>query len=410
MYNKIVKCRSCDNKKLINIVNLGKQPLANALLKNTKGFKKEIKVPLILCICKNCKLIQLTHTVNPKILFKKYLWVTGTSQKVKTYRNFFFHKLKKYVKLKNNFICEIASNDGFFLEYVKNNNTVIGIDPAKNIARIANSKGIKTHTDFFNSDTAKKIIKLYKKKPELVICRNVIPHIDNIKSVMLGLSKIISEEGVGAIEFHNAKNIIKNNHYDYIYHEHIFYFTLTSINKVLKNHGLFGFDYFKSPISGGSYVILFKKKKTIETSKFKKMIGIETREKLTSINTWKKLGPICKKHKKNLNEIIKKLKMKKSIAAYGASARSSTLINFLNLNNQTIQRVFDLNPLKENLFTPGSYIKIEKPIAKKINKYDVIFLLAWNFKDEIIKFLNRVKFKGDVIIPLPNIKLQKIKR
>ena len=90
MYNKIVKCRSCDNKKLINIVNLGKQPLANALLKNTNGFKKEIKVPLILCICKNCKLIQLTHTVNPKILFKKYLWVTGTSQKVKTYRNFFF--------------------------------------------------------------------------------------------------------------------------------------------------------------------------------------------------------------------------------------------------------------------------------------------------------------------------------
>jgi len=156
MYNKITKCRSCDSKKLINIVNLGKQPLANALLKNIKGFKKEIKVPLILCICKNCKLIQLTHTVNPKILFKKYLWVTGTSQKVKTYRNFFFHKLKKYVKLKNNFICEIASNDGFFLEYVKNNNTVIGIDPAKNIARIANSKGIKTHTDFFNLDTAKK--------------------------------------------------------------------------------------------------------------------------------------------------------------------------------------------------------------------------------------------------------------
>jgi hypothetical protein len=409
MYTKITKCRSCDNKKLANIVDLGNQPLANALLKNTKEFKKENKIPLILCICQNCKLIQLTHTVNPKILFKKYLWVTGTSQKVKTYRKFFFDKLKKYINLNNNFICEIASNDGFFLEYVKKNNTVIGIDPAKNIAKIANLKGIKTHTDFFNLNTAKKIIKLYKKKPELVICRNVIPHIENIKSVMLGLNEILSEDGVGAIEFHNAKNIIKKNHYDYIYHEHIFYFTLTSINKVLKKFGLFGFDFFKSPISGGSFVILFKKKKIKETSKFKKMINLETKDKLNSITNWKKLNQICIKHKKNLNKIIKGFSNNNKIAAYGASARSSTLINFLNQNNQTIKKIFDLNPLKKGLYTPGTFIKIENPIIRNIKKFDVIFLLAWNFKEEIINFLKKIKFKGNIIIPLPDIKLLRLK-
>ena len=409
MYTKITKCRSCDNKKLANIVDLGNQPLANALLKNTKEFKKENKIPLILCICQNCKLIQLTHTVNPKILFKKYLWVTGTSQKVKTYRKFFFDKLKKYINLNNNFICEIASNDGYFLEYVKKNNTVIGIDPAKNIAKIANSKGIKTHVDFFNLNTAKKIVKLYKKKPELVICRNVIPHIENIKSVMLGLNEIISEDGVGAIEFHNAKNIIKKNHYDYIYHEHIFYFTLTSINKVLKKFGLFGFDFFKSPISGGSFVILFKKKKIKETSKFKKMINSETKDKLNSITNWKKLNQICIKHKKNLNKIIKGLSNNNKIAAYGASARSSTLINFLDQNNQIIKKIFDLNPLKKGLYTPGTFIKIENPIIRNIKKFDVIFLLAWNFKEEIINFLKKIKFKGNIIIPLPDIKLLKLK-
>ena len=409
MYTKITKCRSCDNKKLANIVDLGNQPLANALLKNTKEFKKENKIPLILCICQNCKLIQLTHTVNPKILFKKYLWVTGTSQKVKTYRKFFFDKLKKYINLNNNFICEIASNDGYFLEYVKKNNTVIGIDPAKNIAKIANSKGIKTHVDFFNLNTAKKIVKLYKKKPELVICRNVIPHIENIKSVMLGLNEIISEDGVGAIEFHNAKNIIKKNHYDYIYHEHIFYFTLTSINKVLKKFGLFGFDFFKSPISGGSFVILFKKKKIKETSKFKKMINSETKDKLNSITNWKKLNQICIKHKKNLNKIIKGLSNNNKIAAYGASARSSTLINFLDQNNQIIKKIFDLNPLKKGLYTPGTFIKIENPIIRNIKKFDVIFLLAWNFKEEIINFLKKIKFKGNIIIPLPDIKLLRLK-
>ncbi len=260
MFNKITKCRVCDSKNLIDIVNLGRQPLANALLKNKKQTKKEIKIPLILCVCKKCKLVQLKHTVKPSILFKKYFWVTATSNRVKSYRKFFFDKIKKYIKLKNNFVCEIASNDGFFLEPIKNNNDVIGIDPAENIAKIANLKGIKTHVNFFNFNTSKKIFKIYKKKPELVICRNVIPHIENIKSVMKGLNNIISEDGVGAIEFHNAKNIINNNHYDYIYHEHIFYFTLTSINDVLKRNGLYGFDYFQSPISGGSFVILFKKK------------------------------------------------------------------------------------------------------------------------------------------------------
>ena len=410
MYNKIDKCRSCDNKKLIDIVNLGRQPLANALLNSVNDFKKEIKIPLKLTICKECKLVQLTHTVDPKILFKKYLWVTGTSQKVKTYRKFFFKKLKKYVNLQNNFICEIASNDGFFLEYVKNNNTVIGIDPAKNISKIANSKGIKTYVEFFNLNSAKKIVKIYKKKPDLVICRNVIPHIENIKSVMQGLKEIISNNGIGAIEFHNAKNIICKNHYDYIYHEHIFYFTLTSINKVLRKNGLFGFDYFKSPISGGSYVILFKKNKSRETLKFKNMIYEESVQKLNSIKNWKKLNLICKKHKIKLNKMINKLKTNNNIAAYGASARSSTLINFLNQNNQSIKKVFDLNSLKRGLFTPGTHIMIEKPISKKINKFDIIFLLAWNFKDEIIRFLKKIKFRGNVIIPLPNIKLLNLKK
>ena len=410
MYFKINKCRSCDNRELINIVNLGKQPLANALLKNLRQIKKEIRVPLAICMCKKCKLIQLTHTVSPSILFKKYLWVTGTSQKVSSYRKFFFKKLKKYKSLKNNFICEIASNDGFFLEKVKKDNQVIGIDPAKNIGKIANLKGIKTHIDFFNLNTAKKINKIYKKKPDLIICRNVIPHIENIKSVMQGLKILISDNGIGVIEFHNAKNIIKNSHYDYIYHEHIFYFTLTSINNVLKNNGLYGFDFFKSPISGGSFVILFKKMKTNQSKNFKKMIEYENKSQINSITKWKKLDKVCLDHKFRLNNIIKKFAKEKDVAAYGASARSSTLINYLNLDNKTIKKVFDLNPLKSNLYTPGTHILIKKPFDKELNKFNIIILLAWNFKREILNYLKKIKFIGDIIIPLPKIKLVKLKK
>lgn len=404
MFKKISKCRACNNKYLSNVVDLGKQPLANALIKK-KDFKKEIKVPLELCICNNCKLVQLNHTVEPKVLFQKYLWVTGTSEKVKDYRKIFFKKIKKYIPLKNNFICEVASNDGFFLEYVNKNNQVIGIDPAKNIAKIAAEKGIKTHVEFFNHLTSKKIVQKYKKKPDLIICRNVIPHIENIQSVMKGLNTLLSENGIGAIEFHNAKNIIFKKHYDYIYHEHIFYFTMTSINNILKKFGLYGFDYFKSPISGGSYVILFKKKKLSKSISLKKILLEEKKLNLNSIREWQKLNKICLNHKEKFNNILNKYIKSNKIAAYGASARSSTLINYLELNNIVIKKVFDLNSLKHNLYTPGTHIIIKKPDKKVIKNYDIILILAWNFKNEIYDYLKKINFRGKVIIPLPKIKL-----
>ena len=362
-----------------------------------------------LVVCNKCKLAQLNHTVDPKVLFQKYLWVTGTSKKIKSYRKFFFDEINKKINLHQKFICEIASNDGFFLEYVRKKNEVIGIDPAKNIAKISNLKGIKTYTDFFNLKTANKIIKKHKKKPDLVICRNVIPHIENIQSVMKGLNKLLSDNGVGAIEFHNAKNLIINKHYDYIYHEHIFYFTLTSINNVLKKHDLHAFDFFQSPISGGSFVILFKKNKTKRTNRFKLMIEKERDFKINSVSNWKKLDKVCKNHKKNFAIILKKLNQIQKISAYGASARSSTLINYLNLNNKLIDVVFDKNKLKTNLFTPGTHIKILKPSRSIINRYKLLIIFAWNFKEEIIQYLKKIKFKGEIILPLPRIKIIKLK-
>jgi ubiquinone/menaquinone biosynthesis C-methylase UbiE len=406
MYNKIIKCRACNNKKLSKIVDLGKQPLANALLKK-KNVKKEIKIPLELCICDNCKLVQLKHTVNPKVLFQKYIWVTGTSDKVKKYREIFFNKIKKFISLKNNFICEIASNDGFFLESVKKENRVIGIDPAKNIAKIAISKGIKTHVNFFNYETAKKIKQEYRDKPNLIICRNVIPHIENIQSVMKGLHVLLSDDGLGVIEFHYAKNLIFCKHYDYIYHEHIYYFTMTSLNNLLKRFNLYGFDYFESPISGGSLVILFKKKKKQQSIKFKQLLQNEKKLKLNSIKQWRKLKDICLNHKKKLNNIIEKYSLNNKIAGYGASARSSTLTNYIKLNNKIIEEIFDLNPMKHNLLTPGSHILIKKPDPKLVKNYDVILLLAWNFKKEVLKFLKKINFKGQIILPLPNIRILK---
>ena len=405
---KISQCRSCGNKKLLTVFNLGKQPLANALLIDRQEILNEKYFPLKVVICKRCKLIQLNYTVNPKILFKKYLWVTGTSQKVREYREFFFKKISKFLKNKNNYICEIASNDGFFLQYVKKNNRVLGIDPATNLAKKANLSGIKTIPEFFNLKISKKIIKIEKDKPNIIICRNVIPHVENINDVLSGIKNLLSNDGYGVIEFHNASHIIKKKHYDYIYHEHIFYYTLSTLSKVLKNQGLNPFDYFISPISGGSYVIILSKKKIVKTQKFINRIIFEKKNNLDLVSYWQSLNNLAKNHKKNLLKIIFKYGEKNKIVGYGASARSSTLLNYLNLDNKNIIKILDANPLKKNLYTPGSNIKIYTPNKKNLKGVKVILLLAWNFKDEIIKNLKKLNFKGVVIEPLPKIKITKI--
>lgn len=406
---KIFKCRSCGHKKLSTVFNLGRQPLANALLSNKNEILNEKYFPLKVIICNRCKLLQLNYTINPKILFKKYLWVTGTSKKVRIYRKFFFKKIYKFFKSKDNFICEVASNDGFFLEYVKKNNKVLGIDPATNLAKKANLNGIKTIPEFFDTKISKKIIKSEKSKPNIIFCRNVIPHVENINEVLEGIRNLLSDDGYGVIEFHNASHIIKQKHYDYIYHEHIFYYTLSTLSKVLKKQGLYPFDYFISPISGGSYVIIFSKKKIIKTKKFINKIIFEKKNKLDVVSYWQSLNSIAKNHKKNLLRLISKYSQKYKIVGYGASARSSTLLNYLNLNNKNIIKILDANPLKKNLFTPGTNIKINVPSKKNLKNVKVILLLAWNFKDEILKNLKNLNFKGVVIEPLPKIKITKIK-
>ena len=227
---------------------------------------------------------------------------------------------------------------------------------------------------------------------------------------MSGIKNLLSNDGVGIIEFHDSSNIIQKNHYDYIYHEHTFYFTLYSINKVLITNKLYPFDYFKSPISGGSFVIIFRKNKTKTTKRFLNKIIQEKRKKLDKPEYWKLLENKCSKHKKKLLKIINNKSKNKKISAYGASARSSTLLNYLGIDNSIIKKVFDINTLKNGLYTPGSHIKIVLPTEKKLKNTNLIILLAWNFKKEVIRFLKNINFKGEIVEPLPVIKKYKLKK
>lgn len=395
------KCLICNYKKFNQVLNLKKQPLANSLRFNKK--KKQKKYPLNLIQCKNCSTVQLNYIVNPKQLFENYVWTTNSSKAINNYAKFFFNKFNKVLKKKSK-VLEVASNDGTFLRYFKQKkHFIIGVDPAKNIAKIANKNRIKTLPKFFNFKTSNSIKKKYKKF-DFIFARNVIPHVKEINSIIKGIYNLLEDTGTCAVEFHYAGKIIDELHYDSIYHEHLHYFTIKTISKLFAKFKLYPYNVFKSPISGGSLVIYFSKTIKKKTNFLEKLIKIENQKKYNSFKTWNNFGIKSYSHKKKLFKILKSYKNKDyQIIGYGASARSSTVINYTGLNEKIINYIIDNNPLKMNKYSPGTGIKIQKFSQNLIsNRKLCLVIFAWNFKDEIIRSLKKSKVKTKLLIPFPN--------
>ena len=395
---KIKKCRICGSKKIIKILNLGRQSLANNLISDKK--KKEKKIPLILVFCKSCSQPQLSHNVDPAVMFTRYVWVTGTSDGAKRHSKTFYNYINNNSKNRINKVLEIASNDGTFLKrFKKKNRLCIGIDPAKNIAKVANKEGVKTYPSFFNFDFSDKLKKKYDYF-DLIYARNVFPHVPKPQELLKGFANLMNETSTGVIEFHYSGEILKGNQYDSIYHEHYFYYSLKNMKNLLRKYNFYIYHIERSPISGGSLIIFFSKKKYTLSNKGKTLFLLEKKSRYNSINYWKKFSKLAKEHKK---KIIKILSSQKKIIGYGASARSSTFLNFCNINFNKIRLICDKNKYKQGKYSPGSKILIKNPdkIFWKAEKY--LILLSWNFFVEIKKYLIKKKFKGKILKPFPII-------
>jgi len=398
----ISKCRLCGSKELEMILELGDQPPANSLRESLSGTLEN--VALTICRCAECTTIQLTETIDPNYLFSDYVWVTGTSKGAREYSEIFAERvLSKISKPDDLFVVEIASNDGTFLKrFQEKGHRVLGVDPAKNLANEAVKNGIPTRADFFSLDVSKQV-KDENGNADIVIARNVIPHVPDPNDVVSGIAYSLNEEGVGAIEFHWIDKILSELHYDSIYHEHFFYHSLHSINELLSRHGLSLFDVAESPISGGSLVAYFSKKKRNKTSALDEKLKWEVEQGIASLEAWQEFAKKSYQHREDLKSLIEsKISSGKKLIGYGASARSSTLLNFCGINHNHLDCIADQNPLKHNRYTPGTDVLILSPDeALKISP-DTIVILAWNFKDEIIDDLKEKGFKGNIVIPLPN--------
>tara|TARA_B100000686_G_scaffold353453_1_gene459150 strand:- start:4701 stop:5948 length:1248 start_codon:yes stop_codon:yes gene_type:complete len=401
IYAEIDACRLCSSKNLKDALDLGDQPPANSLRKDLN--ESVPYAPLKLVQCGHCFTVQLTATVDPSYLFSQYVWVTATSATARTYSETYCTEVLKRSGVTSPFVVEVASNDGTFLKPFKEKGCrILGIDPAQNIATNATNAGIPTLAEFFDVTIAETILTKHQ-RPTIVMAKNVIPHVKEIHSIVEGMSSLIDTNGIVVIEFHYAKIIAEELHYDSIYHEHLFYFSIESIGALFSQYGLYPFDVFSSPISGGSLVLFFSKQQKEKSATLNRLTRIEAHSSLNKLSTWQQFGARSTQHACNLKNIVAEYAKRDPLIGYGASARSSTLLNFADISNSHIRCVIDRNPLKHGLYTPGTNIPIvsyEEGIVKLVGKH--LLLLAWNFEEEIVRDLRAGGFKGDIIVPLPN--------
>lgn len=398
-FETIEHCRICSASDLVEILNLGNQPPANSLYLPEE--EPPASIPLRLFYCTECKTLQLRESVDPYHLFSKYVWVTGTSKTAVEYSYTFAQEALKRSPQKAPFVIEIASNDGTFLRrFQEKSCKVLGIDPAENLAKAAVDESIPTLIRFFSEKVSQELIETHG-QADIVIARNVLPHVREVHSVVKGIGGLLKPNGLGIIEFHDSKLILEELQYDYIYHEHLFYFTLSSMESLLLSHGLKIFDIYRSPISGGSWVVYFSHKTKAKTSALKMSLKDEDTSAVNSLETWLDFRRRAKIHREKLREITFSSNTK--ILAYGASARSSTLLNFCKIGHDQISAIVDKNPLKHGLLTPMSKIPIisyEQGI-QRAKAEELILLLAWNFKQEVKEDLCNCGYKGRFLLPLP---------
>lgn len=401
-YTHESKCRVCLGGGLHSVLDLGNQPLANSYT-DSKYNTTEL-FPLQLVFCTNCDLIQINCTVNRFLLFRNYLWVTGTSSSARSFSEKFCNLASQKAKLQTgSFVVEIATNDGTFLQpFSTKGCQTLGIDPAKNISKISKKKNLEIWEDFWDEETANKLISV-KGKADFIFGRNVVAHVSDLHGFIKGFALALKDGGTGAVEFHWSAQILNGLQYDSIYHEHLCYFGLSSFEYLINLYGLFVYSVHESPISGGAIVVYFKKEKKQDINNKEIEILKDKEEKLgiNKLSTWIEFGVRCENHKEYVRSLMEKNKDKK-IIGYGSSARSNTFINYIKFDTRSILSIIDNNPYKQGKFTPSSKIPIITEEKGFSEQPDAIFNLAWNFKNEIKEACLRSGFKGDFITAFPN--------
>ena len=406
-----MKCRFCQNKLKIIFADLGMSPLANSYVNSIESEVGEVFFPLKTFVCEKCFLVQLGEFKSPNEIFKDYAYFSSFSPSWVNHAEQYVDSLvKKFNINKKNLVIEIASNDGYLLQFFKKKNIpVLGIEPAENVAKNAIKKGIPTITKFFGSKLAKEL-KKSGKKVDCIIANNVLPHTPELTDFIKGLELLIHPNGVIIIQFSAYLiPLIKNGQFDHIYHEHFSYFSLTTIKKILKKFKLEIFDVEELNVHGGSLRLYIKKIGQIkkENSNLKKILNKEKEFGITKKETYRNFQNRILEKKINIWKFFSIAKKEnKRIACYGAPAKGNTMLNYCQIGKDFINFTVDKNPAKQGKLLPGTHIPIFS--LKKINEFkpDYLVILPWNLKEEIVEEMKYIrKWGGKFVVLTPKVKI-----
>ena len=404
VYRRRESCRACGDSNMELVLDLGDQPLANALLKNVSDFATESFFPLGLVYCRGCSLVQILDVVDPEVLFGHYLYVTGTSETIAEHNERYAGAVVQGLGLTGtDLVAEIASNDGSLLSCFQSRGVrVLGIEPARNIAEIARQRGIETVGRFFDRDAGSAIASSHG-RAKAIIGNNVFAHVDDPVGFLAGCRDLLTDDGRVFIECPYALDMLERGEYDTIYHEHLSYFSVTSLARVAESAGMSIDAVERVPVHGGSIRTSFRKGGS-HGSQPQSMMTMERTEGLSTLARWQEFGHAAARNRSELLQMLRGLQSSgKSVAAYGAPAKGNTLLNYCGIGVDVLPWTVDRNPLKVGLFTPGMHLPVLPAETVIERRPDYLLVLPWNFADEIMRQQRAYADAGGrFIIPIPN--------
>lgn len=405
----ITGCRLCDSKRLHKFLSLGDQPLANALLTREQLGDTEALYPIDLVLCEECTEVQLTEDVAPELLFRDYVYFSSFSETMLDHARDVADRLMRERGLgPGSLVMEIASNDGYLLKhFVAAGVPVLGIDPARNIARIANAAGVRTIPEFFGRALAQQLV-ADGKRADVMIANNVMAHVPDINGVVAGVKTVLAPGGVFVMETPYVKDMIESLEFDTMYQEHLFCHSLTGLEKLYRRHGLSATHVEWLPIHGGTIQVWVTHAGSEgDRPTVLRMLDDEQSWGVGDRKTYQDFGERVERLRTEVVATLRRLRADGlRIAAYGAAAKGSTLLNYMGIGTDLLEYVVDKNTYKQGMYMPGSHLPIVPPERLSTDRPDYLLILAWNLADEIVR--QQATFQqagGKFIIPVPRVRI-----
>lgn len=405
-HHRRLTCRACGETDLSEFLDLGIQPLANAFLRSAAEFGAEARYPLVLCGCTRCGLVQLVDVIDPEILFRNYIYVTGTSETIAAHNRAYARTVVDLLQLgPDSLVVEAASNDGSLLRCFQALGVrVLGVEPAENIAALATARGIPTEVVFFDRDQGRQL-RQHHGPAQAVLGNNVLAHVDDPGGFLAGARSLLGEGGLVIVEVPYLGQMLDRTEYDTVYHEHLCYFSIAALLRLCAAVDLAVVRVDHVPVHGGS-IRLYAGRSQDHAGHAADVLGMADAEGaagVTSLARWQQFARDADAQRSALRAELRRLTQAgKTIAGYGAPAKGNTLLNYCGIGPDLLPYTVDRNPLKIHTLTPGTHIPV-LPVETILERQpDYLLILAWNFADEILSQQAEYRRRGgQFILPIP---------